>query len=96
MYLSTYISILLSPHGSFPQSISSLVWTLPISTFTSLPANSSILISLIYLFYAGRYFVQESVVSSRLGENCPILPHTLKVVCLIAQLMRSKNALRDR
>ncbi|KAK8399361.1 hypothetical protein O3P69_003463 [Scylla paramamosain] len=43
-----------------------------------------------------RYYVQESVVSSRLRENCPIKPHTLKVVHLIAQLMRSKNALRNR
>ncbi|XP_068216411.1 uncharacterized protein C12orf56-like [Palaemon carinicauda] len=42
-----------------------------------------------------RYYVQESVVSCRLGKY-PIRPHTLKIVRTLAQLVMSKNALRSR
>ncbi|XP_066977604.1 uncharacterized protein C12orf56-like [Macrobrachium rosenbergii] len=42
-----------------------------------------------------RYYVQESVVSCRLGK-CHIRPHTLKIVRTLAQLVMSKNTLRSR
>ncbi|XP_071515462.1 uncharacterized protein C12orf56-like [Panulirus ornatus] len=43
-----------------------------------------------------RYYVHESLISCRLSESCPIRPHTLKIVQMIAQLIRSKSSLRAR
>ncbi|XP_042208387.1 uncharacterized protein C12orf56-like [Homarus americanus] len=43
-----------------------------------------------------RYYVHESVINCLVGETCPIRPHTLKLVRMIAQLVTSKNSLRAR
>lgn len=43
-----------------------------------------------------RYYIHESVINCLFGEGCPVLPHTLKLVQMIGQLVKSKRSLRAR